>query len=68
LMIIKYCSKCKNDVAHSITIVGNVQIDRCLACGFESSFDYYKVRELIREIESRLKKTAEIRHQRTIEM
>jgi len=52
-MIIKYCSKCRTDVPHSISIAGNVQIDRCLNCGFTSSFDYDKFRALVREIENR---------------
>jgi len=36
----------------------DTQIDRCLSCGYTSSFDYEEFRTLIREIESRLKKTA----------
>jgi len=64
-MIIRYCCNCRADVPHKIVMAGNTQVDRCLSCGFTSSFDCDKFRELVREIENRLEITAEMKIQPT---
>ena len=60
-MIIRYCCNCRADVPHKIVMAGNTQVDSCLNCGFTSSFDYDKFRELVRGTENRLKRIAEMK-------